>query len=97
MTEQKSQPKGHARNNGAVPANDTAGGKATEELRLVKAHGPWAAKLRLDKSGSLKSSLSNIVQILTNDKEYAGKFRLDEMSGDVMLGALRCPRSPGSR
>jgi hypothetical protein len=48
----------------------------------------WMAALRLTPKGELKASFGNVVMILTHDPTYAGKLRLDEMRGAVMLAEV---------
>jgi Virulence-associated protein E/Bifunctional DNA primase/polymerase, N-terminal len=48
----------------------------------------WMSGLRRTPKDELKASLGNLVLMLTHDATYAGKLRLDEMRGVVMLGEL---------
>jgi len=46
------------------------------------------SELRPTPKDELKASFGNVVLILTHDPSYAGKLRLDEMRGAVMLGEV---------
>jgi predicted P-loop ATPase len=66
--------------------------KAADALRELRrraagelADRSWMLGLRRTEKGELKASFANVVQILTHDTEYAGKFRQDEMRGVVSL------------
>lgn len=48
----------------------------------------WMSELRRTPKDELKASFGNLVLILTHDPSYAGKLRLDEMRGAVMLGEV---------
>lgn len=66
--------------------------EALRQLDRLAARGAteqaWMAELRRTPKGDLRLSFGNVVQILANDPKYAGRLRLDEMRGTVMLGEV---------